>query len=629
MSLLLNNAISGLLTAQRGMDTTSHNIANANTDGYSRQRVDQSARTPQYLGGTAIGTGVSPTDVRRVYDQFLTDQLRAATAAEQELSVFNDLTRRVDGILSDEAAGLSQGMSEFFQTVESLSADPASLPIRYAVMGQGQALADRFGVLDAQLGALDNDVNQRIQGTVTEINGLADAIARINEQISRSPGQAPSDLLDQRDALLSQLSGKIDVSVNTQPDGALNVFVGSGQTLVAANRSFGLDVIRDEFDPTRLQVAQADGGFAISGSLSGGALGGALEFRRAVLDPARQELGRIATGLASSFNAVHSGGMDLDANPGGDFFRVPDVEVLPSSRNNGAGAVVLGIVDVGALAAESYELALAGGSWQLTSQSGAAVPMSGSGTAFDPFVVDGLSIQVPAGAVDGDRFLLRPVSRAAGTLGLAIGGPERIAAASPLGSGAALANQGNGAITTPVVSDPANPALSDPVSIVFDDPATLRIFDAGGADISGPLPYSDRGDIDFNGWRVQISGQVQAGDRFDIAPNPAGIGDNTVAQQLAGVASEDLFQGGLASLSDLEAGLLSQVGVTARQAGLSLDAQTSLREQTALDVQSVSGVNLDEEAVNLMRYQEAYMAAAKAIAVADTLFQSVLDAMRT
>ncbi|MGB5589657.1 MAG: flagellar basal body rod C-terminal domain-containing protein, partial [Gammaproteobacteria bacterium] len=172
------------------------------------------------------------------------------------------------------------------------------------------------------------------------------------------------------------------------------------------------------------------------------------------------------------------------------------------------------------------------------------------------------------------------------------------------------------------------PGLTTPVSIVFDDASSFRILGAGGADLSGPQPYSDGDDIEFNGWRVSISGQAEAGARFDIAPNPLGVGDNTVALQLAGVATRDLFNGGLASLRDLEAGLISQVGVTARQAGLSLDAQTSLREQTALDVQSVSGVNLDEEAINLMRYQEAYMAAAQAISVADSMFQSVLDAMR-
>lgn len=625
---ILNNAISGLLTAQRGMDTTSHNIANVNTDGFSRQRVNQTARMPQYLGGSFVGTGVSVTDVRRIYDQFLTDQLREATAAEQQLSVFRDLTGRVDSILANEAAGLSQGLTEFFQTVEGLTSDPASLPVRHAVLSQGQALADRFGVLDGQLGALEEDANQRIQGAIANINGLASAIASINDQISASAGGAPNDLLDQRDALLTQLAGQIDVSTTTQPDGALNVFVGNGQTLVAANRSFDLAVVRDEFDPTRLQVAQSAGGYSISGSLAGGALGGTLEFRRAVLDPARQELGRIATGLAETFNAVHRGGMDLGGTAGGDFFKVPATEVLPSTRNSGNGAVVLGIDDANRLAAESYELALAGGSWQLTNQSGASVAMTGAGTSANPFLAEGLRIEVPVGAVDGDRFMLRPLARAAGKLGLAVGGPERIAAASPLGSIAALSNPGNASITTPNVIDPADSGLTTPVSIVFDDASSFRILDTGGADLSGPQPYSDGDDIEFNGWRVSISGQAEAGARFDIAPNPLGVGDNTVALQLAGVATRDLFNGGLASLRDLEAGLISQVGVTARQAGLSLDAQTSLREQTALDVQSVSGVNLDEEAINLMRYQEAYMAAAQAISVADSMFQSVLDAMR-
>ncbi len=629
MSIFFNSSLSGLMAAQRALDTTSHNIANVNTPGYSRQRVLQGARLPELYGGTQVGTGVDVLDIQRVYDTFLTDQLRSTATAEQGLASFHQLASRIDGILGNEAAGIPAGMTAFFDAVEGLARDPSSLTARQTVLSEAEALASRFHLLDSQMQGVGDEVNQRLMTGVGIVNGLASTLAGLNERIASSPGGVPSDLLDQRDVLMTQLAEQLDVQYAVQDDGSLNVFVGNGQALVVGDRSFELGVIANEFDPNRLEVAYSSGGqnYPISRNLTGGAIGGALEFRRAMLLPAQDEMGRIAIGLSEAFNNVHGTGMDLSGALGARFFDTGTPVVLASQNNAGAGSVAVTIADATALEPRSYELALAGGSWQLTDlATGQGVAMSGTGTAADPFVVDGLELVVSGPAAAGDRFLLRPSGGSAAGLEVLVDRPEDIAAASLLAATGAAGNSGDVAFGVPRVVDPGDPGLSTPVSIVFDDPSTYRILDSGGAVLVGPTAWAAGSPISFNGWSVDVSGMAAAGDRFDVAPNPSGVGDNSVARELADVARSGLFGATGASLEDLQSGLLSRIGVATRQAGLSLDAQSALRQQTELDIQSVSGVNLDEEAINLIRYQEAYAAAAKAIGVAQTLFQTILDA---
>ncbi len=628
MSLLLNNSLSALLTARAGIQTVSHNIANVNTPGFSRQRVSQASAAPQFTGGSWIGAGVGVLDINRVYDSFLVEQARVAASEETYLSTFHDLASRVDQLFGNEAAGLSGATSDFFDSVDALARDPASLPARQTVISQAEVLAQRFATLDGQLATIEDEVDSRLFSSVQEINALADNITRINERIAAAQG-SPSDLKDQRDQLLNELAEQIDISVLDQPDGTVSVFVGSGQPLVTGVQSFNLSLQSDLFDPGRVRVGFGEFDTPIPDGLTGGAIGGALEFRRTLLDPARAELGRIATGLATTFNQVHASGIDLSGTAGGAFFNLPAPQTLAASSNTGSATVSVAITDVGGLEPRNYELAFGGGAWQLIDiATGVGVPMSGSGTPADPFVAEGLSLTIGAGAADGDRFQLRTLIPAASGIEVAISAPQEIAAASPVVGSAALGNTGSGAAGTVTALDPANPALGDTVQIVFDDPATYRIFDSGGTDLTGPQAFTPGTDIAFNGWSFALGGQPAAGDSFTVQANVGGTGDNSVARRLLDVARNKLFGASNTSIEDLQSGLLAKVGVATQQARVSLQAQSAVREQAQLSVESVSGVNLDEEAVNLLRYQEAYQAAARAVGIAESLFQTVLDAMR-
>lgn len=628
MSVLLNNSLSALLTARVGIATVSHNISNVNTEGFSRQRVSQAARQPQFNGAGYIGIGVAVTGIDRIYDSFLVEQARSAATNETYLSTFHDLASRVDQLFGNAAAGLSGATSDFFDSVDALARDPSSLPARQTVVSQAQVLAERFATLDSQLATTEDEIDSRLYNSVASVNALAESIARINDRITGFPG-TPADLKDQRDQLLGQLAEEIDISVLDNADGTVNVFVGSGQSLVNGAFSFPLKVVPDLFDPNRLQVGYGEPANPIPDGLTGGAIGGALEFRRTLLDPARAELGRIATGMAATFNATHATGMDLSGAMGGEFFSFDGPETRAASTNAGSALINVAIDTLGELEPRNYEIAFAGGTWQLLDvASGSAVGMTGSGTLADPFLAEGLAITVSGGAADGDRFQLRTLSPAASSLRVVVDGPEGIAAASPMIGSAASGNTGSAQAGTVAVVDPANPALADTVDIVFDDATTFRIFDSGGADLTGPIAFSQGDEISFNGWRFSLEGSPAAADSFSVMPNVGGTGDNSVARRLLAVARDGLFGGGNTSVEDLQSGLLAKVGIATQQAEVSLQAQSAVREQAEMSVNSVSGVNLDEEAVNLMRYQEAYQAAAKAIAVADSLFQTVLDAVR-
>jgi flagellar hook-associated protein 1 FlgK len=287
------------------------------------------------------------------------------------------------------------------------------------------------------------------------------------------------------------------------------------------------------------------------------------------------------------------------------------------------------VSDPTALQAKDYVLLYNGTSWLLTdAASGSAVTFAGAGTPASPFAFDGLSVTVSGSATAGDSYLIRPAAGAASRIGLAITDPSEIAGAAPVQTARLSANLSDAAIVPAGITDVSNPALLQPVQIRFEAPATYRIYDAGGTDLTGPLAYTSGADIAFNGWTARISGTAQAGDRFDVGPTGPDSGDNANAQALARTGAQGYLANGQVSVEDLAGRLVSQVGSSAARASQDLTVQSSLREQAQTDLDSVSGVNLDEEAANMLRYQQAYQAASKIIVVANELFSTLLGMLR-
>jgi flagellar hook-associated protein 1 FlgK len=627
MASFINNGLSALTAAQRALQTTSNNIANAGTDGYVRQRVIFAENPSQTVGsGLNIGSGVTVKGVERIYDQFLADELKSATMSEQRAQQFSDLTTRLDKLLANPDTSISQSISRFFDQAEALNRDPTSPVNRQQLLTEGQALVQRFGQMDKQLDQLGNEVDGRLRETIGAINALATSLAQVNDRISASSTNIPNDLLDEQERLLNELAGLIDYTTVRQPNGAVNVLVGNGQPIVLDVSALPLELVQNEFDGSRMELGYR--GKPISGMVSGGAVAGLLTFRNDALDGARRELGQLASGLAEVFNAQHRQGVDLNGTLGEDFFNAAAPTVSASAGNTGSGSVSATITDPSAIEARDYVLRFDGSNWALfDAATSAAVPMTGNGTGANPFVADGVSITVTAGAAAGDRFLLSPVGQAAAGLGMQITDPARIAAASPLTSSAALQNEANATISGVTINDVTDPSLMDTAIIAFIDPNTYRIRDSGGVDLTGPLAYTPGGDISFNGWTVQIDGATAGGDAFLVTATGAGSGDNTNALALSEISAKGYFSNGQTSLADLGANMVANVGSTAARASQSLLVQGALREQAELDLESVAGVNLEEEAVNMLRYQEAYLAASKIISVANELFQNLLSAV--
>jgi len=622
---LFGIGVSSLLAAQRSLNTTSHNVANVNTPGYSRQRVDLLARPAQFLGGHYFGHGVNAQGVSRLVHQFLIDQVRGSAASHRQAAAFHDLASQVDNLLAQKDAGLAPALQSFFDHAQDLANDPSSIPARQVFLSEGQTLAARFNDLQSRLDEVEKAAGGRLRGVVDEINSLASSIAKLNEEITRAMGAAggkpPNDLLDRRDQLVDQLSGLVGVQISPQEDGALNVFIGNGQSLVTGTTHLELEVVGNSLDASQLEIAYSYGGTTsiITRQLSGGEIRGILDFRDDVLIPAKNQLGRVGAGLALTVNRQHHEGMDLNGYLGGDLFSSPAPRVIAESSNVGSISVAFDEDNVAGLTASDYSLTYNGSDFVLTNlKDHRSQTLSGTG----PFDVDGLIITVGAAPAAGDTYLLQPTRNIAKDFAIEVGDPRSVAAAAPVRSKAALNNGSNATISAGEVIDVTNPNLLDPVTLTFNDPPTS--YQVNGA---GALLYTSGGNIEVNGWRVQITGSPKAGDTFIVERDSGGVGDNRNVLLFAGLQKERLMEGGNATYQSAYAQLVGEVGSETRQADISQHALKALQDQAVDERAEVSGVNLDEEAANLLRFQQAYQAAAQVITAADAMFQTLLNAV--
>lgn len=633
MADILNIGTSALLSLQRAISVTGNNIANVNTEGFSRQRVDFAALPPQDIGVGFIGSGVTIAGITRSYDQFLAGDLRDRTASEASARTLADLAGRVDGLLANPNTGLAPALDGFFAAVQDVANNPGSLPERQVLLARGQELADRFAYLDARLNDFSQESNVRINDAVREINSLAASLADLNDQVVLAfTGNAPpNDLLDTRDQVLNRLAELVGVTTAEQGDGAVNVFIGNGQSLLVGNTVTELVAFNDPADPTRLAVGVA--GLAtptdIGRFLQGGELGAVLSFRGELLDGARSQLGVIAAGFAAEVNGQQNLGLDLNGNLGGDFFTLPEPAVGNAATNTGTGSIAATIDDASALTGDRYRLSFDGTDYTLTNTRTNA-SLSGPGPNFS---VDGVSITVSGAPAAGDSFLVAPVANAASGIGVDLSDPRLVAAASPLRSAASIGNAGSGVLRELTVSDSSGLPLGSAVTLTFNPDALgagVPGFDVAGI-AGGPIAYDPATqsagiDAGLGGFSFRLQGVPAAGDSFTIQNNLDGSGDNRNALALGALQQAPLLFGGTASFQDAYGTLVAGVAVRGAQASNAAATEASLLDQARNSLSSIQGVNLDEEAANLLRYQQAYQAAAQVIAVADELFQVLLNA---
>lgn len=626
---ILGTGSSALLAFQRALNTISHNVANANTEGYSRQRLELAARPGQAFGYGFVGAGVETTTIARLTDSFNFARALDSGGELGRLGAVSGLAARLDTALSEPATGLAAPWSAFFDAMQAVATQPTSAAARQELLARANAMTSRVRSLDAQIKGMDVEINGKLDAGVREVNRLTAEIASLNEKIVQqrglAGGQPPNDLMDQRERLVAELSAKAGVVTTLQDDGAMNVFTLGGQSLVVGTRAQPLTTSADPFRPERRELAlQSPGGSVPLGpGTIGGELGGLLEFRSQVLDPAASQLGRIAATVAYTVNQQHRQGTDLYGDPGGDLFRPIAADVSPHASNAGTASLSGALSDPATFDGVDAILTFDGTAWSAVRRDdGQPVALSGTGTAADPFRVGGVALVLSGTAAAGDRFLLRPASGASGRLQVAITDPGRIAAASPLRASAALDNDSTATPATLTVPDATAPGVVANHSIVFLDDTTYSV-DSGPA-----TTYDPAVGIVGNGWTLTLQGTPLAGDRFELTPTGPGSSDNGNMRQLAALNDLGRLDDGQLSLKGALQQLTVSTASAARQAGDAFAAQNVLHGQIQADREAISGVNLDEEAANLLRFQQAYQAAAQVISAADTLFQSLLAAVR-
>jgi flagellar hook-associated protein 1 FlgK len=539
-SNILSIGQSALAAAQAGISTTGNNIANASTPGYSRQVVVQSAAPTQSYGFGFLGQGTNIASVQRVYSDFLGNQMQSAQSSASSLDTYYSQISQIDNMLADPTAGLSPALQGFFNNVQTVATNPSSMPARQAALSSADALAATFNSLGGQLNDLAQGVNSQITSSVSAINSYASQLAQLNGAIASaqsSSGQPPNDLLDQRDQLVLSLNKEVKATVVKQGDGSYNVFIGNGQPLVVGTTTFNLSTSASATDPGTLGLAYQTGNGNVvalaDSSVSGGTLGGLLDFRNNTLAPTQNALGQAAIGLAANFNSQHQAGYDLNGAAGGAFFNVPTPVVGTNSNNTGTAVINASISNAGALTTSDYSLHFDGSNYTLTRLS------DNSTTTFASFpqTVDGVTLNLASGAAAaGDSFLIRPTVNGATGISVALTDPAKIAAAAA----------------------------------------------------------------------------------------PGAVGDNTNALALAALQTTKTLSNGTASYQDAYSQLVSQIGNKTSELQSTSGAADNLLTQATTSVQNESGVNLDEEAANLLRYQQAYQAAGKVMQIASQLFSVLL-----
>ncbi len=655
----LNIGISGLLSSQAAITTTSNNIANVNTEGYSRQFVDFATNQPNFIGGNFIGAGVSTSNVKRVFDELALLDLRTNISSFNDLDAYASQANRIDQVVADPSTGLSPAIQGFFDAIQAVADDPGSVASRQSVFSQADLLINRFNLLNDRLVAQRETINNELENLTGQISALGQSIANINRDIvvalGRATGQAqPNDLLDKRDNLINELSQLVRVSTVEQDDGGINVFIGNGQTLVIGNTANTLTTNANESDPFNDQIELSIAGTnrIVTGELNGGQVGGLLRYRQDQLQPAIDRLALIAMGLSESVNEQHRLGMDLNSALGGDFFTdinstsATQQRVFASTTNAGTAVLDMAIDDISLITADGYTLEYDTGTTTATIRDAStnAVVDTFIATNFFPVTYTsatlGFTLTFSAGALsDGDTYTLSPTRGAVENLGRELTDVSQFAAAFPVSAASSLSNGGTGEIVGTTITDTTNAsftttagALTPPVRFEFTGPNTYNVVNATtSAVLAAGVAYTTNQTNDMLaqaglslGYDVQISGNVATGDVFSADYNTSGRGDNRNALLLANIQTENVLNQGSTTLQEAYGLLVAEVGTTTNENQISLNASESLLRQNQARLEEVSGVNLDEEAAKLIRFQQSYQAAARIISTSSVIFDTLI-----
>jgi flagellar hook-associated protein 1 FlgK len=541
---IISTAQSAVASAQINITTTAHNIANAATPGYSRQQVVQVSATPSENGYGFLGQGTDVQTVKRVFDSLLAKQVINGQANKSESLSYQNNMEQINNLLSDQKTGISKYMQDFFNSVQTLNANPTDTPSRQALLSTASSMVSRFQTIDNRLSEMQENVNSQIKPSLDLINAYGKQIGQLNNLIKKAlngTGYPPNDMMDQRDQIVRDLSKQVKTSVIEADDGTYSVYVGKGLSLVLGTDVNSFQTTSSANDTSRMEVSMVSSeGINTSISydnLPGGQLGGLLKFRAESLDGLQNKFGRIALAFASSFNTQHKLGYDKSGTLGENFFTVTDsLGQWPSIQKTGSTPLlpVVTVANPTALTTSDYVMTGTENGYTITRLSDNSTTTLASKS--EPTTLDGLVFTPPADINSTTKFTIKPTANVAANIKVAITNVNKIAM---------------GLTTEP--------------------------------------------------------------------------GDNRNGLLLAGLATTSIIDDASSTFTDAYAAMVSEVGNKTRELQINAQADTMVLQHALNAMESESGVNLDEEAANLMRYQQLYQASAKMMTIANDIFKSLLQ----
>ena len=663
----MNIGTAGIRANTELLQTTSRNISNLNTKGYIRERTEHS---------TMVGNQVGRGETVRLLNEFAQKQLNRDISNKTYYEQFVTESSRVDTLFGEESNSLNNSINSLFNNLQEAMNLPSSTVNRSLFLTDVQNLVDQMDRLSGIVFDQNNIVNEQLHIMANEANNLIQKISNLNDKVvgaQMQTGEATSNsVINERDEAIKELAELVDIETLDGPNNEKLVFLGSGQSLVMVNGTFNTFDMDGDPDPNikQLKLDTPDGRAVeldIDISTLKGKMGGLLAFRDEILSPAQNQLGQIGLALADAFNEQNKKGMDLDGNIGGDIFAIPTVSGYAYAGNTGA-ASLNATVEAGRgseipatdfrvtfTSATTVEIAAVDDKGNVlgtpsTANVTAGVIDSSTITGGESF---GLEMNVTGVANAGDSFLVKLNSTAASNMELATQRPESLALASPIRTSTATSNTSSASISVGAVTNTgagsnftALPPSLTQGAITITKTAIAneyQIVDGNGTNTFTITPPAENilaqagAPYDAYGFDFNIEGSPATGDAFTLEFNTGGFDDNRNGLELAKLPSQELVRqnvvttptaDNLKTFNEAYTGLVTEIGVIANQAKTNGAAFEALAEQSEAWFESMSGVNLDEEAANLLRFQQSYSASAQIITTARAVFDILLSAAR-
>ncbi|HEU4685420.1 MAG TPA: flagellar hook-associated protein FlgK [Nitrospira sp.] len=666
---LFDIARSALAASQTVITVTGHNIANVNTEGYSRQDTVLTERPPLNGQPGMMGTGVQATQIRRVIDQFVNRQLTDVQQSLGNLNSTRDQLAQVQQLFNSTTdQDINTKLNDFFAGLQDVAANPADSTPRSVLLQRASTLAATLNQDATALATQRLNLNQQIQQTVNEINTYAKQIADLNDRIvsAEATGQNANDLRDQRDLVLNKLAQDIDVSTIESSTGSLSVFAARGQMLVQGNTTRALATVPSLDNDGLFDVGYNTGGtraLSISSLITNGRLKGLLDVRDAIIPAVQQSFDRIAATLVNEVNQLHRQGYGLDGSTGLDFFAPLTVTSAAGEANQGSANIAGATVAANSLLTlHDYEIRFSSPTAYaiVDTTTGSTIKGNYVGTAISP-----PTSEAPIAIVTGtnDTLTLSVDGVASGTITV----PGAVVPGQAYSSGASLAK----ALENAVNADAALQAAGRSVTVSYDGTTNRFVLtsNSGGSPSSVVVTggtaraalglsagistaatgtYTATQTLAFDGLSVSLAGTPAANDVFRV--NSYAKAATSIAVALSNgmqVAASSTLQGrpgdngqilamvdlqqrqfaGLnaATFNDAYSNTAATVGLAAQTAAQQLEGQNVLQDQINTFRSQVSGVSIDDELVNLLKFQRGFEAASRLIAVTDDMIQTLLS----